>query len=680
MRLGLVRWLVAILVIVVAPGARAQESPPRVTHGSLLLHTHVAGRPDEVPAVRTDVRMRITGPIARVAVTQEFLNPTAEWLEGVYIFPLPDGAAVDAMRLQVGSRMIEGQIREREEARRTYQQAQQTGKKASLLEQERPNVFTMSVANVGPGETVVVDIEYQEAVPYDQGEFRLRFPMVVGPRYIPGADAIPGSPGTGWGVNTTAVPDAARITPPVRHPAEGPTNPLSLSVELDAGFELRRVVSPYHAIVTTPVSPTRQSITLADAAVPADRDFELVWAPDPGKQPGAAVFTEWHEGEPYALVMLLPPVGADAAGSRLPREVIFVIDTSGSMAGASIQQARLALEQALSALTPVDRFNVIEFNSRTRRLFPASVPAGPAEVERARRWIQSLQANGGTEMLAALQAALERADETGVVRQVVFVTDGLVGNEDQLFTYISRALGRSRLFTVGIGAAPNGHFMTKAAQFGRGTYTYIGSPGEVGEKMSTLFRKLEHPVLSDVAVSWGGDDVETWPSRVPDLYVGEPVVLLARLGRTSSADLTVTGQRDVEPWQTRLRVEAGSDETGIHKLWARKKIAGLMDQLREGADRGDVRSAVVAVALQHHLVSAYTSLVAIDVTPTRPEGSPGRTANVPVALPAGMVYEKVFGGLPQTATPAPLYVALGLASLALALCMFRRAFAAGGAR
>jgi Ca-activated chloride channel homolog len=680
MRLGLVHWLVAILAIVGASGARAQESPPRVTHGSLLVHTHVAGRQDEVPAVRTDVRMRITGPIARVAVTQEFLNPTAEWLEGVYVFPLPDGAAVDAMRLRVGARVIEGQIREREEARKTYEQAQQTGKKASLLEQERPNVFTMSVANVGPGETVVVDIEYQEVVRYDQGEFRLRFPMVVGPRYIPGAEAVPGAPGTGWGVNTAAVPDASRITPPVRRPAEGPTNPLGLSVELDAGFELRRLVSPYHAIVTTPVSPTRQSITLADAAVPADRDFELVWAPDPGKQPGAAVFTEWHEGEPYALVMLLPPAGTDAAGSRLPREVIFVIDTSGSMGGASIQQARLALEQALSALSPADRFNVIEFNSRTRRLFSASVPAGPAEVERARRWVQALEANGGTEMLPALGAALEGADETGVVRQVVFITDGLVVNEDQLFTYISRTLGRSRLFTVGIGAAPNGHFMTKAAQFGRGTYTYIGSPGEVGQKMSALFRKLEHPVLSDVAVSWGGDDIEAWPAPVPDLYVGEPVVLLARLGQISSTDLTVTGRRDVEPWQTRLRVEAGTDETGIHKLWARKKIAGLMDQLREGADRVDVRGAVVAVALKHHLVSSYTSLVAVDVTPTRPEGSSGRTANVPVALPAGMVYEKVFGGLPQTATPAPLYVALGLASLALALCVCRRAFAAGGTR
>ena len=680
MRLGLVRWLVGILAVVGASSALAQESPPRVTHGSLLVKTHVGGPPDEVPAVRTDVRMRVTGPIARVAVTQEFLNPTAGWLEGVYVFPLPEGAAVDAMRLQVGTRVIEGQIREREEARQAYQQAQQAGKKASLLEQERPNVFTISVANVGPGEAVVVDIEYQEVVRYDQGAFRLRFPMVVGPRYIPGTDAVAGAAGTGWGVNTSAVPDAERITPPVRHPSEGFTNPVSLTVELDAGFTLKRLASPYHAIVTTPVSASRHTITLADAVVPTDRDFELVWAPDPGVQPAAAVFTEWHEGEPYALVMLLPPAAADAAAGRLPREVIFVIDTSGSMGGASIQQARLALERALAALTPGDRFNVIQFNSTTERLFPASVPAGPAEVEHARRWVQGLQANGGTEMLPALRAALEGATESGVVRQVVFVTDGLVGNEDQLFAYLASSLGRSRLFTVGIGSAPNAHFMTKAAQFGRGTYTYIGSPSEVAEKMGALFRKLEHPVLGDVAVSWGGEEVEAWPARVPDLYLGEPVVLLARLGATSSAELTVTGRRDAESWEAKLRVEPGLDETGIHKLWARKKIAGLMDRLREGGDRAEVRSAVVAVALQHHLVSAYTSLVAVDVTPTRPEGSPGRTANVPVALPAGMVYEKVFGTLPQGATPAPLYLALGLASLVLALCVARRAFAAGGVR
>jgi Ca-activated chloride channel homolog len=673
-----IRWLVAVLAVLGASTGEAQETPARVTHGSLLVKTHVAGPPGEVPAVRTDVRMQVTGAIARVAVTQEFHNPTSEWLEGVYVFPLPETAAVDAMRLQVGTRVIEGQIREREEARQTYRQAQQAGKKTSLVEQERPNIFTMSVANIGPGEAVVIDLEYQEVVRYDQGAFRLRFPMVVGPRYISGDEAIAGDAGTGWGINTPAVPDAERITPPVRVPSEGPINPVSLTVELDAGVALRTLESPYHPIVTTARSAARHSIALADGIVSADRDFELVWVPDPGAQPAAAVFTEWHEGEPYALLMLFPPSGA--AGARLPREVIIVIDTSGSMAGASIQQARLALDEALAALTPADRFNLIQFNSTTERLFPASVPAGPAEIARARRWVDGLRANGGTEMLPALRAALEGDGETASVRQIVFITDGLVGNEEQLFGYIARSLGRSRLFTVGIGAAPNGHFMTKAAEFGRGTYTYIGSPGEVGEKMGALFRKLEHPVLSDIAVSWNATDVESWPARVPDLYAGEPLVLLVRLGAQSIADLTVQGRRGADPWEARLRIEARPDETGIHKLWARKKIGGLMDRLREGADRSEVRSAVLAVALRHHLVSTYTSLVAVDVTPTRPDGAPGRTANVPVVLPAGMVYEKVFGGLPQGATPAPLYLMLGLASLLLALGLARRAFAPEGAR
>jgi Ca-activated chloride channel family protein len=679
MRLGIVVWLVvSCLASGAARGAAAaQDILPPVTHGSLLVRSHEAGRFEEVPELRTEVRMRITGLVARVELTQAFRNPTREWLEAIYVFPLPEGAAVDALRLHVGERIVEGQIREREEARHTYRQAQAAGKKASLIEQERPNVFTTSVANIGPGEDVAVTIQYQELVRYDRGEFRLRFPMVVGPRYVPGDTAIRGAAGTGWGVNTAEVPDAERVTPPVRHPSEGPINPVSLTVEVDAGFPLRRLASPYHQIVTTPMTGTRQAVTLAAGAVPADRDFELVWAPDVGQQPAAAVFTQSHEGEQYALVMLLPPAEA-APASRLPRETIFIVDTSGSMAGASIRQAKAALEEALATLRPGDRFNVIQFNSTTEQLFPTSVPVGPAEIAHARQWVQALRATGGTEMLPALRAALEGDTEQGAVRQVVFVTDGLVANEEQLFGYISRQLGRSRLFTVGIGSAPNGHFMTKAAQFGRGTYTYIGNPTEVAEKMGALFRKLESPVLTDVRVSWGSGDAEAWPARVPDLYSGEPIMLVARLGAEPGGELRVSGKRGDREWDGAVRVDGGSEETGIHKLWARKKISGLMDRQREGADRSEVRSAVLEVALKHHLVSTYTSLVAVDVTPTRPPGTPGGTANVPVALPAGMVYEKVFGGLPQTATPGPVYLLAGLASLALALGVARRALAPGG--
>jgi Ca-activated chloride channel family protein len=673
----LVFGMALVLVLVAAGPGVAAEVPP-AGGGTLFVKSGSDGPLQAAPVVHTDVRIRVTGLIARVEVAQRFQNPTASWLEGLYVFPLPEGAAVDTLYLRVGERVVEGQIREREEARQTYVQARQEGRKASLLEQERPNVFTVSVANIGPGEEVSVVFHYQELVHYDSGEFRLRFPMVVGPRYVPGTTAIPGVAGTGWGVNTPEVPDAARITPPVLHPAQGPINPVGLVVELDAGFRLRRLESPFHAVVATATGDGSHMVTLREGTVPADRDFELIWAPQPGAEPQAAAWSEVHEGEHYALVMLLPPA-AEKTGARLPREVIYVVDTSGSMAGASIEQARLALDQALTALDPDDRFDVVEFNSTSTRLFPQPVVAGRAEVEHARRWVAGLQARGGTEMLAALKLALESDAGEQAVRQVVFVTDGQVGNEDQLFRFVHERLGRSRLFTVGIGASPNGHFMTKAAQFGRGTYTYIGSPTEVAEKMGTLFRKLEHPVLADVAVDWSGRaDVEAWPARVPDLYAGEPLVLVARLGPDPRAALRVAGRRDAQGWEADLPLEASAAETGIHRLWARKKIAGLMDWLREGGDRDEVRSAVVAVALRHRLVSAYTSLVAVDVTPTRPADAALASSLVPTNLPAGAEYEKIFGKLPQTATPMELYLVLGLACLAAALVM--RGWAWGGTR
>lgn len=672
---------VALLLFVVSASARGEAreelGPTLAIHeprrGSLLIKTDVPGRFQEAPLLATDVRMRVTGLIARVAVTQRFSNPTAEWLEGIYVFPLPEQAAVDALRLRIGERVIEGQIKEREEARQTYQQAQRDGKKASLLEQERPNIFTISVANLGPKEEAEVELEYQEILRYDQGQFRLRFPMVVGPRYIPGSTEIEGFSGKGWAHNTPQVPDAERITPPVLHPQEGPINPVSLSIDLEAGFLLRRLESSFHPVDTTETAPMTHHITLRGKTVPADRDFELVWAPEAGAEPKAALFTEKRPGETHALVMVLPPEAGASEVRRIPRESLFVVDTSGSMSGASIQQARLALKQALSALAPEDSFNVIQFNSYTEKLFPWTVPAGAKELERARRYVEGLNANGGTEMLSALTAALEGEVPSGRVRQVVFITDGNVGNEEELFGYIQSNLRRSRLFTVGIGSAPNSHFMSKAAQFGRGTYTYIGSPNEVAEKMGELFRKLENPMLSDIIASWGDASVEAWPERVPDLYLGEPVVLLARVGGGLGRPLQVSGNRGNQPWTITMKLVGGSEEKGIGKLWARKRIGRLMDSLSEGADRAEVRKAVIEVALKHHLVSAYTSLVAVDVTPTRPEGAPGSTAAVPTNLPAGWEYEGVFGTLPQGATPAQLYLVLGLVFLILAIVLRRTA-------
>ncbi len=659
-----------------AGGTWASElvRPSEVGAGTLLLRTETAGLFRRAPTVESDVRIAVTGMIARARVTQRFTNPDSAWVEGVYVFPLPAGAAVDHLRMRIGERVIEGQIKERAEARRTYEKAKSEGRKASLVEQERPNLFTNSVANIGPGETVEVTIEYQETVRYDSGEFRLRFPTVVGPRYIPGvplaAEQTVNIAGTGWAMDTGQVPDASRITPPVVPPGRGAVNPLKLTVELDAGVPLVRVESNYHAAATEQPAPGRAVVRLADGPVPSDRDFELVWAPEPASAPRAALFTETRDDASYALMMLMPPQVESA--SRLPREVIYVVDTSGSMAGDSIVQAKAALRRAVERLAPADSFNIIQFNHTTDRLFDAPRPADGAGRSAALRYVDGLKASGGTEMAPALRLALAGRETEGRVRQVIFLTDGAVGNESALFGLIEQRLGNTRLFTVGIGSAPNSHFMERAARFGRGTFTYIGRVDEVGEKMDGLFRKLESPVLTDLKVNWPGKyGAEVWPDRLPDLYAGEPVLLTARLAETGGQAVfegTVAGRK----WRVNLPLAGGREESGIHVLWARRKIAALMDTLRQGAEAGQVRKAVTEVALRHHLVSKYTSLVAVDVTPSRPQGEGVDKRPVPTNLPAGWQHEKVFGRMPQTATAAPLWLLGGLLSFLLGLFGLKR--------
>ena len=642
-----------------------------VKEGSLLFKTDKAGQYIPAPILDTDVHLRVTGLVVRANVRQKFHNPSNQWVEGVYVFPLPENAAVDHMKLHIGERVIEGQVKEKEAAKKIYEAAKQEGKKTSLVEQERPNIFTTSVANLGPGEDVTVEIEYQQTLHYDQSSFRLRFPMVVAPRYIPGTEPVTGFAGTGWGINTTQVPDAARITPPVPKPDGKMLNPVRLSIDLDAGFHLAHIASSYHKVDIGEELDHRYHIALSEGQVPANKDFELVWTPDTGSAPRAALFTEKREGETYALMMVMPPSSGDAAQNRLPRETVFIIDTSGSMNGASIEQAKKALLMAIDRLGPADRFNVIQFNSVTDVLFKGAVPADAANVARAKSYVNGLYATGGTEMFPALSAALDsRANandtEKRFVRQVIFLTDGAVGNEDQLFKLIHDRLGDSRLFTVGIGSAPNSHFMSKAAEFGHGTFTYIGNVNEVGEKMGQLFSKLESPVLTDIQVKFpDGTLGEMWPKQLPDLYLGEPVMFSASLKKIGGT-VTIQGKRGGTPWKVELPLSGGGSESGIHVLWARSKIQSLLDSLQNSADANEVRNQVIDVALDHHLVSKYTSLVAVDVTPSRPKDeSLAEDCALPTNLPEGWSHEAVFGQLPQTATPAEMQMLFGTLFLTL---------------
>ncbi|HEY9345305.1 MAG TPA: marine proteobacterial sortase target protein, partial [Inquilinus sp.] len=628
----LLSLLLAVLTLAVGGrAARAELGPALVTpgemqSGALLFRANEKGRYVEAPRLGTDVDLTVSGPTARAHVTQVFQNPTNQWVEAVYVYPLPEDGAVDTLKMVVGDRVITGDIAAREEARRTYEAAKQAGQTAGLVEEERPNLFTTSVANVGPGETVLIQIEYQETVRQSGDRFSLRVPLVVAPRYSPAAvmQSVDFKPGQGgWGQTTTdPVPDRDRITPPVLDPRNNaPVNPVTLTVNLQAGFPLGEVVSANHAVDIESQGPDSRVITMK-GPVPANRDFELSWAPAAGAAPSVGLFRERVAGEDYLLAFVTPPALQQAEDKR-PRDVVFVIDNSGSMGGASMDQAKSSLLYALGRLSPTDRFNVVRFDDTLDVLFPDVVPADAEHVGRARSFVSGLEASGGTEMVPAMQAALTDHGTEGAprLRQVVFLTDGAIGNEQQLFDTIAGMRGRSRVFMVGIGSAPNSFLMSRAAELGRGTFTQIGAPEQVQERMRTLFEKLESPVVTNLSASFSAGGADATPETLPDLYRGEPVVLAAKLAALSGT-IEIKGMIGDRPWIVTLPVAQAAKGEGLSKLWARRKIADAevaqtLGQI--GPEQADQR--ILALALQHHLVTRLTSLIAVDKTPRRPDGA-----------------------------------------------------------
>lgn len=599
----------------------------------------------ETPAayLRTDVHLAVTGVVAEVEVRQRFRNDTTRWLEGDYTFPLPVDAALAGMTLEIGERRIEGEIREREAAREAYEAARAEGRRTSLVGQEAGNLFRTRVANVGPGEEVGVTLRYTELLGYRDEHFSLRFPTTLTPRY--------GEGGAG--------------------PADQSVGPLTLTVDLRPGVPTAYVEAPHHDVRVERRGEAFR-ITLAEGATAPDRDFELVWAPLLGQAPRAALMTQEHEGDRYGLLLFVPP----QPEFRTPRarELILVIDRSGSMGGEPIRQARESLRLAVGSLDERDRFNVIAFASDVDRLFPAPVPAIPANIGRAIAWLDRLSADGGTDMAPALAAATAGRPPEGTVRQIVFVTDGAVGGERQLFAQIARDLGDARLFTVGIGAAPNAYFMRKAAEFGRGSYSYVGSEAQVAERMDALLSRLEHPLLTDLCADWPGA-AEAYPPQLPDLYRGEPLVVAVRLGAATKGPIRLCGRLEDGWWEETLEPGDAHPGFAVATLWARRKVEGLMDDLVLGADPEAVRAEVVRLALAHRLVTRFTSLVAVDRTPARSAAAAQARIRFGHAAPSGATAFVGSGpqlALPQTDAGTVMRSTLGVLLLVLGFALARR--------
>jgi len=587
--------------------ARSVIDPYQSQHGSVWLLPDT-GIYIEAMQMQTDVNYEITGSIARARVKQKFKNISSLWTEGIYVFPLPEKAAVDHFRMIIGDRIIEGQVKEHVLAKKTYEQAKSAGKKTSLIEQQRPNVFTTSLANIAPGEEITVEFEYQQVLDYKDNRYQLRFPMVVGPRYHPPQQSAD---------NTSVYTETDS--------QDKTHNPTRIHILLDAGVNLTELNSSYHKIHINQTSETRYSISTIGENIVADRDFELVWKPALSHYPQLSVFNEKVNNDDYSMITLLSPDPEYMEQKVQARDVVFVLDISGSMAGTSIEHAKAALIAALDGLSSIDRFNIIWFNDKTDSLFAKTIIASPQYKKIAKQFIDSLQAGGGTEMLPAMKLALSKQEEFSRFRQVVFLTDGNISNESELFSVINKQLGNSRLFTIGIGSAPNSYFMQKAAQHGRGTFTYIGNINEVHKKTAALFKKLESPALINIQLELNShtdhDEYEIFPKVIPDLYAGETATVLIK-SKKLPQNISIKGDYGNSEWKNSSQVKA-TTTSGIRVAWAREKIASLMTQRHEttgNENRELIQQKITNTALQHHLVSRYTSLVAVDVTPVNANG------------------------------------------------------------
>jgi len=607
-------------------------------------------------AIDTAVQVEVTGLIARVEVTQQFANHSSQWAEAIYRFPLPQGAAVDRLRIRVGERVLEGEIQEKQSARRIYQKALDTGRTASLVEQQRRNQFETRLSNIGPGEAVEVSIAYLQNISYSDFSYHLRIPMTFTPRWTPGRP--PSTLQVPWLHTDNNQPE------PLLMPSSSTSDhALSLQLSLVSTIEFAAIESRYHDVDIRQVDGGYQ-LKLINPNEMTDRDFELSWTPALQTQPSASL-TTFNDGDAvYAQLMLAPPL-ADSINPQ-PREVILIIDTSGSMEGASLEQAKAALFHALGSLGAQDQFNLLQFNSSTELLYEQSVGVTPASIYVAQNFINSLHANGGTDMAPALKAALAMPQIPGLIRQVVFITDGAVGNESGLLQRVAAELGDSRMFTVAIGHAPNSWFMRKTAEIGRGSYVHIGKLAEVEQQMSALWDRIQVPALTDICIDWGGS-AEYYPEIIPDLYSGEPLWLVARL-EFEPHMIDLCGNYNDQEWNLSINGwDTGHSIPGeetLAILWARKKIEALEDALMFGADRELTQLETTALALDYGLLTRHTSLVAVDKTPGRDAGERLAQADLPGLLPAGS--SRGLATYPATATGWVSQLLLSLLVLLLA--------------
>jgi Ca-activated chloride channel family protein len=621
-----------------------------VTQGALRIPGE-EGKLIECPLEHTDVVANVSGFISRVTVTQTFHNPTKEKIEAVYVFPLPHQAAVDDMTMKIGERKIVGVIKRRDEARRIYEAALMAGQTAALLEQERPNIFTQSVGNIGPGERIEIVISYVDVLKYDMGTYEFHYPMVVGPRYNPGNTAA-----------GPAVPDAARITPPVLKPGERTSHDISISVNLDAGVPIHNLANSNHKVHTIKKGDSQARVRLLQEDAIPNKDFVLRYDVM-GAKPEMAVLSHTGDyagdakrlGSGYFMLMIQPKEDERLKQSP-PREIVFLVDVSGSMRGEPTEKVKGAMKEMLELCragkdTVQDTVQVVTFAGQAHQLFEKPLPVNEANTARAIAFSQAQSGSGGTEMLKGVTLAMDQPVDAERIRIIVMLTDGYIGNEAQIIEHVGKKCGdRIRFWAIGIGQSPNMFLIDGVARQGGGMGKKLGLKDDSSALTTEVMTRIQRAQLADVQIDYGDLDVsETYPARLPELWAGRPVIVYGRYNKGGQGTIKISGNVEGEDvsWPLEVTLSAEQPEHDVlAKVWAREKIEDLMQSAYYG-DSPAVEEEVTALALQYRLMSQYTSFVAVDAEKAGEldaPATPPRRMTVPLPLPEGTQYEGFFGG------------------------------------
>jgi Ca-activated chloride channel family protein len=637
--------LVLALVLLCIAGERS-DAKPMLPGGELQILDEQGQAVGVCPLKHTEVEADIIGFVSRVRVRQTFYNPLETTIEAVYVFPLPQEAAVDRMVMTVGDRRIVGQIKPREEARAIYEAARARGQVASLLDQERPNIFTQSIANIEPGAQVVIEISYVETLKYEDGLFEFVFPMVVGPRYMPGAPV--GKQGTGWAPDTTQVPDASKISPPVAPPGTRAGHDISLTVHIDAGMELFDLRSTLHEITVQRKGAGQATVTLANKTEIPNKDFILHYRTATDAI-GDAFLVHTDERGTFFTLILQPPQRV-LPEQAMPKEMIFVIDRSGSMSGFPIEKAKETMRLAIERMNPYDTFNLLSFSGGTGRCFPRAVPNTPQNRAIALRYLADLYGSGGTEMMPAIREALGGPHDPRRVRIVAFMTDGYIGNDFAIIDAVRQHAGTARVFAFGIGNSVNRFLLDRMAHTGRGAVEYVTLQSQGEGVVQRFHERIHSPVLTDITIDWGTLPViDVYPKSFPDLFSNTPILLHGRLAGPAEGTIMLLGRTGTGLFKRQIHVRTPA-KPGQHdvlaSLWARAKVQDLMMQdygaLQSGTMPENLRRAMTALGVEFGLMTQFTSFVAVEEMRVT-VGGELVTITVPVEIPEGVSYEGIFG-------------------------------------